>query len=460
MKPKKHFNYIPYIKSLANFIADNITCRPFPKVKLTNRKQDGVFIRTGYYRPDINTIVLFIRDRHPKDVLRSFAHEMIHHCQNLENRLDMGRFSSDKTSEDSNLVPFEEEAYKNGNILFRNWTEKCQNDIVDAPSKHMHKKVNLDENVVRMLYEDTHKKTTWKQLLTESVMVDDVKVKFVNSESGNEVKPKLRDGYRFDLYRLMDNAEDCYCRYVEDKKNNRVIFYGNPPELRDLMVWGSVRDVSTIHDENEYLFESVEEATYPQSFDMEYFKSLNSFAARVRYCNEKLQRLGSGSSRIVYLIDDNTVLKLAKNKKGIAQNQLEAEAWHSMYGIFAEVYETEPNGLWIEMQRARKAKKSDFKNITGHTFEEFVKYVMAYHQCYTRHRGWIHYEEPNWDEYEDNEFFSDVQSFLGNTGLESVGDFVRISSWGVVNNNELVMVDYGLNDDVYETYYSRGRNAV
>ncbi len=372
MKTKKHFNYIPYIKSLANFIANNITCRPFPKVKLTNRKQDGVFIRTGYYRPDINTIVLFIRDRHPKDVLRSFAHEMIHHCQNLENRLDMGRFSSDKTSEDSNLVPFEEEAYKNGNILFRNWTEKCQNDIVDAPSKHMHKKVNLDENVVRMLYEDTHKKTTWKQLLTESV----------------------------------------------------------------------------------------EEATYPQSFDMEYFKSLNSFAARVRYCNEKLQRLGSGSSRVVYLIDDNTVLKLAKNKKGIAQNQLEAEAWHSMYGIFAEVYETEPNGLWIEMQRARKAKKSDFKNITGHTFEEFVNYVMAYRECYTRHRGWRHYDEPNWEDYEDSEFFSDVQSFLGDTGLESVGDFVRISSWGVVNNDELVMVDYGLNDDIYETYYGRGRNAV
>ena len=44
---------------------------------------------------------------------------------------------------------------------------------------------------------------------------------------------------------------------------------------------------------------------------MKVFKSLPSFAARVRYCNEKLQRISSGSARIVYKIDDEKVLKLA-----------------------------------------------------------------------------------------------------------------------------------------------------
>ena len=62
---------------------------------------------------------------------------------------------------------------------------------------------------------------------------------------------------------------------------------------------------------------------YPESWNIEDFKKLTSFNARVKYCEEKLRRISSGSSRIVYKIDDQKVLKLAKNKKGIAQNNQE-----------------------------------------------------------------------------------------------------------------------------------------
>ena len=43
---------------------------------------------------------------------------------------------------------------------------------------------------------------------------------------------------------------------------------------------------------------------YPASFSMEEFKKLTSFAKRIAYCEEHLQRISSGSSRIVYKIDD------------------------------------------------------------------------------------------------------------------------------------------------------------
>lgn len=62
------------------------------------------------------------------------------------------------------------------------------------------------------------------------------------------------------------------------------------------------------------------EMAYPVSFNFDEFKSLKSFAQRVRYCDEHLQKLGSGSSRIVYVVDNDKVLKLAKNKKGLAVN--------------------------------------------------------------------------------------------------------------------------------------------
>ena len=61
--------------------------------------------------------------------------------------------------------------------------------------------------------------------------------------------------------------------------------------------------------------EDIDEMAYPASFNMEEFKNCNSFAARVRYCQARLPRISSGSSRIVYKIDDEKVLKLAKNAK-------------------------------------------------------------------------------------------------------------------------------------------------
>ena len=51
--------------------------------------------KTAYYSPSDTTIVLYTEGRHPKDVMRSFVHEMIHHKQNLEGRL--GRISTTNT---------------------------------------------------------------------------------------------------------------------------------------------------------------------------------------------------------------------------------------------------------------------------------------------------------------------------------------------------------------------------
>ena len=150
-KKGKHFNYEPYIKSLATFISQTYKVKPFPQVKITNRNQgDGeVFIKTGYYDPGEKLIMLFARGRHPKDVLRSFAHEMIHHYQNLEGRLEPGSYNGDRIVDDENLIKLEEEAYLKGNIVFRSWTEKMQKEIESEPTEHMRKLIKIDENVYK-----------------------------------------------------------------------------------------------------------------------------------------------------------------------------------------------------------------------------------------------------------------------------------------------------------------------
>ena len=82
------------------------------------------------------------------------------------------------------------------------------------------------------------------------------------------------------------------------------------------------------------------EMAYPSTFDMKEFKAIRTFVDRVNYCNSILKYLGRGSSRMVYEIDDEKVLKLAYNNKGIAQNRAEADWMLERYGIFAKVYLT------------------------------------------------------------------------------------------------------------------------
>jgi len=212
------------------------------------------------------------------------------------------------------------------------------------------------------------------------------------------------------------------------------------------------------------LMNSVNEMAYPQTFNMEEFKSLSTFIARVRYCDARLKKMASGSSRIVYEVDNEKVLKLAKNKKGLAQNECEANNTYLVkLGIAAEVFEfDDENYTFIEMEKAVKAKPSDFKRIIGYDFLticQFMNYVKNWYtrSTYKQNCGKEElFDEIANDPYDYVDIFGELIDYLTNYQLESVGDLMRISSWGVVSRNgerKLVLIDYGLSDDIYDEYY-------
>ena len=146
-RKKKFFNYEPYIRSLAEFMSKRIKLRPFPKIRISNRNQgeDNVFIKTAWYDPSEREVMLMSRGRHPKDVLRSLAHELVHHYQNLEKRLEQGSYDGQEIINDDRLMELEKEAYLKGNILFRSWTESIQNEIESKPTEHMRKKIDMSK---------------------------------------------------------------------------------------------------------------------------------------------------------------------------------------------------------------------------------------------------------------------------------------------------------------------------
>ena len=89
---------------------------PLPSVQFIHNDEENaqdILGRTAYYEPQSRCIVLYTKGRHPKDILRSFAHEMIHHMQNLEGRLN--HINTTNVNEDENLYNLELEAYSKGN---------------------------------------------------------------------------------------------------------------------------------------------------------------------------------------------------------------------------------------------------------------------------------------------------------------------------------------------------------
>jgi phosphopantetheine adenylyltransferase len=117
-----------YIPELTKYMVNQgMNIKPLPVVKfITNDKKnaENIFGKTAYYNPGEKSITLFTMNRHPKDVLRSFAHEMIHHEQNLDNRLN--NIGTTNTNEDGDLPEIEREAYEKGNMMFRNWEDSIK----------------------------------------------------------------------------------------------------------------------------------------------------------------------------------------------------------------------------------------------------------------------------------------------------------------------------------------------
>lgn len=198
---------------------------------------------------------------------------------------------------------------------------------------------------------------------------------------------------------------------------------------------------------------------YPEGFDINEFKNIWSFAGKLRYAQEHLGKpIGNGSARTVYRVDKEKVLKLAKNKKGIAQNDQESNFYNDSYyeSIIAKVIDfDDKNFLWVEMEVAYRAKKSDFMRLWGINFEDLGMYLS---NRYAENKGRrpIYGIDPEIkSKMEESDDVMHLVSFMYDSN-QSAGDISRISSWGIVNRADgeyLVLIDFGLSDDVYASYY-------
>ena len=121
------------IAQLTNHMIDKgMNIEPLPTMEFIDGDSENAsdFLgKTAYYDPENKHIVLYTEGRHPKDIVRSYAHEMIHHIQNLEGRL--GDITTTNTQEDGDLDKLEQEANLRGTMTFRNWTDSITGNKLD-----------------------------------------------------------------------------------------------------------------------------------------------------------------------------------------------------------------------------------------------------------------------------------------------------------------------------------------
>ena len=129
-----------------HMISKGYNIEPLPSLEFVDGDTENArdfFGKTAYYDPTTQTVVLYTEGRHPKDIVRSYAHEMIHHIQNLEGRL--GNITTTNTQEDDHLNDIEAEANLKGTMTFRNWTDSLNEGLEDVSLDYIktkHPKLN------------------------------------------------------------------------------------------------------------------------------------------------------------------------------------------------------------------------------------------------------------------------------------------------------------------------------
>tara|TARA_R110000765_G_scaffold323075_1_gene414744 strand:- start:81 stop:893 length:813 start_codon:yes stop_codon:yes gene_type:complete len=86
--------------------------------------------RTAFYDPAESSITLYITNRHPKDIMRSLSHELVHHTQNCRGDFNnVDEMEEGYAQNDEHLREMEREAYTEGNLCFRDWEDSVKDTI-------------------------------------------------------------------------------------------------------------------------------------------------------------------------------------------------------------------------------------------------------------------------------------------------------------------------------------------
>jgi hypothetical protein len=133
--------------------------------------------------------------------------------------------------------------------------------------------------------------------------------------------------------------------------------------------------------------------------------------------------LGTGSGRIVFDLENGYVVKVARNKKGIAQNEAEYKiALEDESGLFAKIANVSERFSLLIMEKAKRIYD--------------ISVVWKYFHVRSN-RELYH--------------LSELQDICKKYNLE-IKDFGRAVNWGQIDG-KIIIIDYGFTQQVRKRFY-------
>jgi len=203
-KNRSHYNMADLSSHLESFL-------PYAQKKMGFNRPPTIFFdsdpqngektlgKTGYYDPDALEIVIFVDNRHPKDILRSLSHELVHHTQNCRGDLEpeiAGETGLGYAQENPHMREMEREAYETGNLCFRDWEDSVKLQLKETNYLYIkgdnHKMANHDklQEQIKTIVRRTLKETLSAQVASNAKEVRSLE-ETIGLERAHELDQKL-----------------------------------------------------------------------------------------------------------------------------------------------------------------------------------------------------------------------------------------------------------------------------
>ena len=212
----------------------------------------------------------------------------------------------------------------------------------------------------------------------------------------------------------------------------------------------------------------ITEAPLPADWDASQYSPGSTFKQRLGYALERAKRIGSGSSRIATDIEYEgrpTVLKIAKNRMGLAQNNVEVDilddGYASQLGILIPMIDYDKQNrepTWIHTELAQKATEKQLAELMGvDSLNEIVQLATAMSgksKLYNYQQLIAHMKKKGKSEEQidtANEYANKLVDLSSSYEVE-LGDLNRKANWGLYQGKP-VIIDAGANSNFFTQFF-------
>ena len=202
--------------------------------------------KTAYYDPQGMAITIYTDNRHTKDILRSLAHELVHHMQNENGMLnDSGYHGEGYAQKNKNLRSMESEAYEKGNLCMRDWEDQLKQDKPTIYNEWRNNTMSLKQWKNKELMENLSEKFGFKMDLRLLKETDEEESDEESEESKPEKDDKEETGLSAAQKKLPDGLKKAIKKNISEGQDGEVSQLVNKSYQVFLSTYGEQVDAET-----------------------------------------------------------------------------------------------------------------------------------------------------------------------------------------------------------------------